>query len=89
VKRVRQNFLLSPKKSVRHASPELEMSTMTVWWVLRKRPEVKPYHLHLVEFLQSLLVHGVYHGTWAHLNGVVHKSLLSVCVSVCVIPYWC
>jgi hypothetical protein len=26
----------------------------------------------------------VYHGTWAHLNGVLHKSLPSVCVSVCI-----
>jgi hypothetical protein len=26
----------------------------------------------------------VYHGTWAHINGVLHKCLLSVCVSVCV-----
>jgi hypothetical protein len=26
----------------------------------------------------------VYHDTWAHLNGVLHKSLPSVCVSVCV-----
>jgi hypothetical protein len=25
-----------------------------------------------------------YQGTWAHLNGVLHKSLPSVCVSVCV-----
>jgi hypothetical protein len=24
----------------------------------------------------------VYHGTWAHLNGVLHKNLSSVCVSV-------
>jgi hypothetical protein len=24
----------------------------------------------------------VFHGTWAHLNGVLHKSLPSVCVSV-------
>jgi hypothetical protein len=29
--RVRQSFLRSPKKSVLHASRELEMSTMTVW----------------------------------------------------------
>jgi hypothetical protein len=28
----------------------------------------------------------VYHGTWAHLNGGLHKSLPSVCVSVCVSP---
>jgi hypothetical protein len=26
----------------------------------------------------------VHHDTWAHLNGVLHKSLPSVCVSLCV-----
>jgi hypothetical protein len=26
----------------------------------------------------------IYHGTWAHLDDVLHKSLTSVCVSVCV-----
>jgi hypothetical protein len=26
----------------------------------------------------------VYHDTWAHVSGVLHKSLTSVCVSVCV-----
>jgi hypothetical protein len=26
----------------------------------------------------------IYHGTWAHLNGVLHKSLWSVFVSACV-----
>jgi hypothetical protein len=31
----------------------------------------------------------VYHGTWVHLNGVLHKSLPSVCVSICVFPYRC
>jgi hypothetical protein len=31
----------------------------------------------------------VYHGTWAHFNGVLHKSLQSVCVSICVSPYRC
>jgi hypothetical protein len=30
VEQERQSFLRSPKKSVRHASRELEMSTMTV-----------------------------------------------------------
>jgi hypothetical protein len=43
----------SSKKSVGHASRELEMSTMTVWRVLRKRLEMKPYRLHLIQFLQS------------------------------------
>jgi hypothetical protein len=28
----------------------------------------------------------VYQGTWAHLNGVRHKSLPSVCVCICVYP---
>jgi hypothetical protein len=28
----------------------------------------------------------VYHGTWAHLNCILHKSLTSVCTSVCVYP---
>jgi hypothetical protein len=37
VERARQSFLPSPKKSVRHASLELEMSTMTVWKMFRKR----------------------------------------------------
>jgi hypothetical protein len=26
----------------------------------------------------------IYHGTWAHLNGVLHKSLPSVCASICI-----
>jgi hypothetical protein len=53
VERVRRCFLRNPKKSVRHASRELEMSTMTVRRALRKRLEMKPYRLHLVKFLQS------------------------------------
>jgi hypothetical protein len=28
----------------------------------------------------------VCHVTWAHLNGVVHKSLPSVCVTLCISP---
>ena len=36
VEQVRQYFLRSPKKNVRRASRELEMSSMTVWRVLRK-----------------------------------------------------
>jgi hypothetical protein len=31
----------------------------------------------------------VYHGSWAHLNGLIKKSLPSVFVSVCVSPYCC
>jgi hypothetical protein len=29
---------------------------------------------------------GTYHGTWAHLNGLIKKSLPSVCVCVYVYP---
>ena len=51
VERVRQSFLRSPKKSVRRESCELEMSSMTVW-MLRKRLQMKPYHLHLLHLLK-------------------------------------
>jgi hypothetical protein len=27
---------------------------------------------------------GMHHGTWAHLKGLIHKTLLSICVFVCV-----
>jgi hypothetical protein len=32
---------------------------------------------------------GLHHGTCAHLNGVLNKSLPSVCVPICVSPYHC
>jgi hypothetical protein len=38
------------------------------------------------ESLNQSLWNFVYHGIWAHLNGVLHKSLSSVCESVCVFP---
>ncbi|PSN49713.1 hypothetical protein C0J52_16348, partial [Blattella germanica] len=38
VQRVRDAFVRSPKKSVRKDSRELAMPVMTVWKVLRKRP---------------------------------------------------
>ena len=49
---VRQSFYCSPKKSVCCACLELEMSSMTVWRVLRNRLHMKPYHLHLLQFLK-------------------------------------
>ena len=52
VERVRQSFLRSPKKSVRRASRELEMSSITVWRVLRNRLLMKPYRLHLLQLLK-------------------------------------
>jgi hypothetical protein len=61
VGRVRQSSLRSPKKSVRHGSRELKMSTMTVWKVLQKRLKLKLYHLHFVQFLQSFCAQCVYY----------------------------
>jgi len=49
---VTQSFLCSPKKSVCCASPELEMSSMTVWRELRKRLHMQPYRLHWLQFLK-------------------------------------
>jgi hypothetical protein len=32
-----------------------------------------------------MYVYGMYHGTWAHLNGMLHKSLpFSLCVYMCI-----
>ena len=52
VERVRQSFLRSPNKSVHRASRELEMTSITVWRVLRKRPLMKPYRFHLLQLLK-------------------------------------
>ena len=52
VELVRQSFLRSPKKYVRCTSLELEMSSMTVWRVLRKRVCMKSYRFHLLQFLK-------------------------------------
>jgi hypothetical protein len=52
LEQVRQSFLRNPKKSVRHASRELEMSTMAVWTASQKRLEMKPYRLHFLQLLQ-------------------------------------
>jgi hypothetical protein len=49
MERVVQTFLCSPKRSVRRTSRELEMSIMTMWSVMQ---QVKPYHLHLLQFLK-------------------------------------
>jgi len=54
VERVRQSFLHSPKKTVRRGSRELKMTSMTVWRVLQKRLHMKPYHLHLLQFLKPI-----------------------------------
>jgi hypothetical protein len=47
-----------------------------------------PYH-HLSVLTNLHETWYVYHGTRAHLNGVLHKSIPSVCVFVCVSLYDC
>jgi len=49
---VREYFLRIPKKSVCRASRHLEMLSMTVWRVLRKRLHVKPCRIRLLQFLK-------------------------------------
>jgi hypothetical protein len=39
-----------------------------------------------LEWLNQPLLNLIYHDTWAHLNVVLHKSLTTVCVCVCVFP---
>ncbi|PSN38692.1 hypothetical protein C0J52_17283 [Blattella germanica] len=52
VKRVRETFLRSPKKSTRRASRELQIPTSTVKKILRTRLRFRPYKLQLVQKLQ-------------------------------------
>jgi hypothetical protein len=35
-------------------------------------------------FIKFIIYIYIYYGNWVHLNGVLHKSLRSVCVSVCI-----
>jgi hypothetical protein len=48
------NEWASPKESVRHASPGLEKSTMSVRREIRKGLELKPCRLHFLQLLQSI-----------------------------------
>ncbi|PSN36175.1 hypothetical protein C0J52_24218, partial [Blattella germanica] len=52
VERVRESFTRSPKKSVQKASRELEISNSTVWKVLRKRLQLRPCRLQLLQALK-------------------------------------
>ena len=53
VEQVRETFLRSPRKSVRRASAETQIPRTTVWRVLRKRLQMKPYRLQLVQALKE------------------------------------
>jgi hypothetical protein len=54
-----KSFLRSPKKSVRHASRELENSTMIVWRVLPKQTGNEALSSSLVAVSSIILIHGV------------------------------
>jgi hypothetical protein len=57
------------------------------WLYLRVRLSVSVYPpLSAFQCLSQYLRNFIYHGTWAHLSALFHKSLPSVCVSVCVSP---
>jgi len=53
VDRVRETFTRSPMKSVRRASRELKIPEHTVRKILRKRLQLYPYKLQLVQKLQT------------------------------------
>ena len=44
-------FTRSPKKSVRRASRELAIPVMFVWRILRRRLQLRPYRLQLLQAL--------------------------------------
>ena len=53
IKRVRNIFQRRPRKSIRRASPELQMSSTTVWRVVRKHLHMITYKLHLLQHLKE------------------------------------
>lgn len=52
VEQVRNSFTRSPKQSVRKASRELAIPVTTVWRVLRRRLQLRPYRLQLLQALK-------------------------------------
>lgn len=52
VERVRTCFVRSPQKSTYRGATELQLPQKTVWRILRKRLQMKPYHLQLVQALK-------------------------------------
>ena len=52
VERVSDAFARSPKKSVQRASRELAIPVMSVWRILRRRLQLHPYHLQLLQALK-------------------------------------
>ncbi|KAJ4430351.1 hypothetical protein ANN_22567 [Periplaneta americana] len=52
IERVRESFTRSPKKSVRKASRELAIPAMSVWRILRRCLQLRPYRLQLLQALQ-------------------------------------
>jgi transposase-like protein len=52
VDRVRESFVLSPRKSVSRASRELQVPESTVRKILRKRLQLHPYKLQLIQRLK-------------------------------------
>jgi hypothetical protein len=59
VDRVRETFTRSPRKSVRRASRELEIPGPTVRKILRKRLQLYPYQLQLVQNNPIVYTHPV------------------------------
>lgn len=51
VDRVRDAFVRSPRQSIRQASAELQIPGKTVWRILRKKLQMKPYRIQLMQHL--------------------------------------
>ena len=53
VDKIRDVYLSSPKTSTRRVSQRLQMPQTTIWRVLRKRLQMKPYKLQLLQHLRK------------------------------------
>jgi transposase len=52
VENIRATYVQSPRKSTYHASRELNVPQATVWRVLRKRLQFKPYKFQMIQALK-------------------------------------
>ena len=52
VERVSDAFMHSPNKSVRRASRELAIPGMSMWRILRRRLQLHPYRLEMLQALK-------------------------------------
>jgi hypothetical protein len=69
VEHIRVSYVRSPRKSSYCASRELNVPQATVWRVLRKHLQFKPYKFQMVQVLKQTKTETVFHGSARTVGG--------------------